>query len=96
IGKKDITDNFSLSMHFFNKNISYVAVDMDKMLSERPEKIALLLEDIAAYLKSGELNSLPVTVYTPNKIAEAFKLIDEGKHIGKIIIDFKDQAVDVH
>ncbi|SEO94974.1 Acyl transferase domain-containing protein [Flavobacterium sp. CF108] len=95
IGKKDIIDNFSLSMHFFNKNISYIAVDMDRMISERPEKISMLLNDVSAYIKSGELKTLPVKVFTPKTISDGFQLIDEGNHIGKVVINFKDQFIDV-
>lgn len=94
IGKKDIIDNSSLSMHFFNKNISYISVDIDRMLKERPEKIAALLDDLSAYIKADQLQSLPVKMFTPKEINEAFRLVDAGKHIGKIIINFKDQLIE--
>ncbi|WP_103071996.1 type I polyketide synthase [Aquimarina sediminis] len=95
IGKKDIIDNASLPMKFFNKNLSYISIDMDRMLRERQEKISSLLDELSAYLASGDLQSLPVKVFTPDQISEAFKLVDESKHIGKVIIDFKDQLIEV-
>lgn len=95
IGKRDIIDNASIPMRFFNKNISYISIDIDRMLKEKQDEISILLNDISSYIKSGQLKPLPVKVFTPNKISEAFKLLDSEKHIGKIIIDFKDQLIDV-
>lgn len=95
IGKKDIIDNASLPMNFFNKNLAYISIDIDRMLRERKRTIEDLLNRLSTYLQSEMLPSLPVKVFTPNEISEAFKQIDESIHIGKIIIDFNEQYVDV-
>lgn len=95
IGKADIIDNAPLPMKFFNKNLAYISIDMDRMLRERKDKIEELLQTVCAYIASGQLASLPVHVFTPQKIGEAFQVVNEHKHIGKVIIDFNDQYVEV-
>lgn len=95
IGKKDIIENAPLPMKFFNRNLAYISIDMDRMLQERKDKIEEILNTVCNYIKSKKLVSLPVKVFTPKQIGEAFQLVDESKHIGKVIIDFKDQLVEV-
>ena len=95
IGKKDIIDNAPLPMKFFNKNLAYISIDMDRMLRERKDKIEQILNTVCSYIRTEALGSLPTKIFTPKNIGAAFKLVDESKHIGKVIIDFKDQEVEV-
>ncbi|MCK8524321.1 type I polyketide synthase [Aquimarina sp. D1M17] len=95
IGKKDILDNAALPMSLFNKNISFSAIDVDRMTKEKPEEVSSILEDIASFIDVNEIESLPVKVFSPNTISEAFSLIDEGKNIGKVIISFTNEQVEI-
>jgi len=95
IGKKDIIDNAPLPMMFFNKNLAYISIDLDRMLLERKDKIEEILNKVCDYVRSEQLTSLPIKIFKPKNITEAFKLVDQSKHIGKVIIDFKDQYVEV-
>ena len=95
IGKKDIIDNAPLPMMFFNRNLAYISIDLDRMLRERKDKIEEVLNKVCDYVRLEKLTSLPIKIFKPKEIVEAFKLVDESKHIGKVIIDFKDQYVDV-
>lgn len=95
IGKKDIVDNASLPMRFFNKNLSYISIDLDRMLRERQDKMNSLLGDVCDYIQKGQLQPLPVKIFTAAELSDAFRLVEESKHIGKVIIDFKGQVVEV-
>jgi len=95
ISKKDIISNTSIDMKFFNHNLSYIAVDIDKMLIEKKEKIANLMKDLLNYLETGVLSSLPVTVFSVNNIYEAFNQIKYNKPLGNVVIDFSNQPVQV-
>ena len=53
IGKTDIYQNRKLDLHPFQRAISYFAIDLDRMIRERPEEIHELLVEIAAWLKPG-------------------------------------------
>lgn len=95
IGNKDIIDNASLGMRHFHKNISYVAINLDKMTRDKPRIISRLLHDLAGEGFKGRLTSLPTQVFSPQDIKEAFNAIDEGSHTGEILIDFKDQSIEI-
>ncbi|AXG72410.1 phthiocerol synthesis polyketide synthase type I PpsC [Kordia sp. SMS9] len=95
ISKKDIISNASIDMTFFNHNLSYIAVDMDRMLMEKKEKIAGLLEDLTQYIASGVLASLPAYIFSVDKLYEAFHQIKDNKPPGNVVIDFSNQPVEV-
>lgn len=95
ISKKDTAGNSSLDKALFNHNLSHIAVDIDRMLIEKQETIAYLLNDLADYIESGCLPPLPVQVFPGNKISEAIQLIDENKVFNNVVIDFSNRAVEI-
>jgi NADPH:quinone reductase-like Zn-dependent oxidoreductase/acyl carrier protein len=95
IGIKDIIDDSSLPMAFFNKNISYISVDLDRMIKEKQKTISKLLDDLSRYIENDQLKPLSIKVFNPAQISEAFKLVEDGLQIGKVIVDFKNQSIDI-
>lgn len=95
ISKKDILGNASMDMTFFNHNLSYITVDIDRMLIEKKEKIADLLQDLGNYLETGQLASLPTYIFSVDHLFEAFNLIKDNKQLGNVVIDFSNQPVTV-
>ncbi|CAM1356215.1 SDR family NAD(P)-dependent oxidoreductase [Tenacibaculum halocynthiae] len=95
IGKKDIIDNTLLSMSFFNKNISYISVDIDQVLKDKQEVISILFKDLLRNLESGVLQPIPNKVFTPKEISKAFELVESTTNIGNVIINFKNQFIEI-
>ena len=95
IGKMSAINDMSLSMKIFNKNLSFISVDIDQLTKERPKEISRLLKDIKNYIDVGQLAPLPTKVFSPKEISEAFSFIEDGQYIGKSVIDFKDQSIEV-
>nr|WP_315033459.1 SDR family NAD(P)-dependent oxidoreductase [uncultured Chryseobacterium sp.] len=95
ISKKDILGNASMDMKFFNHNLSYIAVNIDRMLIEKKGKIADLLQDLGNYLETGQLASLPTYIFSVDHMFEAFNLIKDNKQLGNVVIDFSNQPVTV-
>lgn len=96
IGKRDIADNVGLPMRTFQRNTSFIGVDVDRMLLERP---GLLLEiwsgEIAPLFESGDLRPLPQRVFPAANVKDAFRAMQEGRHIGRMVVSFADQTVPV-
>ncbi len=92
IGKRDILENSSLPMLPFNRNLSLSAIDLDRMMAERPALIHKTLEHVWDHLCSGVFGPLPVKLFPAGKISEAFRYMAESKHVGKIVIDMEDTA----
>ena len=86
IGKTDIYQNRKLDLHPFQRAISYFAIDLDRMIRERPEEIHELLVEIAAWFEAGELKPLPLRVFPVQQAREAFRHMAQAKHIGKIVL----------
>ncbi|MCS3796554.1 SDR family NAD(P)-dependent oxidoreductase [Niastella sp. OAS944] len=95
IGKKDIADNAPLPMQCFNRNLSFSAVDIDRMIGERPRQIAAYLKEITACFEKNIFQPLPVKVFDADCISDAFETINNNAYIGKLVVDFEDQEIEV-
>ncbi len=96
IGKRDILDDRSLPMKYFDRNVTFSSVDLDKMLIHDPERTRQLLMEAGSQINKGDLNlePIPVEVFNAGEVKKAFKFMRSAKQIGKIVLDFHDQVVD--
>ncbi|MGZ9224709.1 MAG: SDR family NAD(P)-dependent oxidoreductase, partial [Anaerolineales bacterium] len=90
IGKRDIYQNSRVGLLPFHKNLSYFAIDLDKMIRERPDTVGQLLDDIFNLVEKGELSPLPIQRFPISKVADAFRTMAQARHIGKITISLED------
>ena len=95
IGKKDIAENNPLPMRPFNENVSFFAVDIDRILADRPRVIQDLFQEIKRGFAKGYYHSIPVKVFSSSEIGKAFQYMATSRHIGKIVVRIKDQLVPI-
>lgn len=95
IGKKDIADNSNLPMEVFNRNITFAAVDINRVLLDRKELVQKLSKDIYTGFEQGYFQALPTRVFPAAKAIDAFRLIAQAKHTGKIVLELHNQEVEV-
>ena len=95
IGKTEIYQNRMLGLSPFRNNLSYFAVDMDRLFRERPAVIRQLLAEICEQIASGDYSSLPVTEFSMPHVQDAFRYMMQRKNIGKIVVAMKTDAEDV-
>ena len=93
IGKRDIEDNAPLFMRRFDENRSFAAVDIDRMVRERPAMFQRILSDVERLFADGRIGPLPVQAFPASQVVDAFRLMSRARHIGKVVIDFRDQRV---
>src|SRR5262249_42315728 len=86
IGKRDIYQNSRLGLLPFRKNLSFIAIDLDRGLRERPHRIAALFRDIAREVERRALAPLPHRVFPISNVAGAFRHMAQGKHLGKVVL----------
>jgi NADPH:quinone reductase-like Zn-dependent oxidoreductase/acyl carrier protein len=91
IGKRDIYQNTHLGLEPFQKNLSYFAIDLDRMARERPGLLGDLFAEVADLLQQGAIRPLPMTVFPVEKTADAFHYMAQARHTGKIVIRLTDQ-----
>jgi len=96
IGKRDISANSKLAMRAFDHNLTFAAVDLDRVLVDRPQLIVPLMEEIYTLFQQGILRALPVTTFPAAQIADAFRHMAQARHMGKVVVQMADSAVPVH
>ncbi|KAF8241412.1 hypothetical protein K440DRAFT_656775 [Wilcoxina mikolae CBS 423.85] len=88
ISKRDIHDSARLPMHPFTKNTVFASIDLTFMSDVGPHILSELMQgviDLAAERKIGAPQ--PLQVYPYFKIEEAFRFMQSGKHLGKIVLE---------
>ena len=86
IGKKDIYEDRRIGLFPFHKNLSYFAIDLAWMAEARPEIIGKTLREVLENFQNRSLNAIPVNAFPLSRVVEAFHLMAQGKHIGRIVV----------
>ncbi|PGH00300.1 hypothetical protein AJ80_09194 [Polytolypa hystricis UAMH7299] len=93
IGKRDFLGHGMLNMDVFQSNRSFVGVDLAGFIDERPEACRRLLEQCMEYYVQGKIDPIsPITVFDAAHISDAFRYMQKGQHIGKIVVNFPDES----
>jgi D-arabinose 1-dehydrogenase-like Zn-dependent alcohol dehydrogenase/acyl carrier protein len=87
LGLRDILANNSLALSIFAQGGSFHAVQA----SANHPAYEQAWSELLGLLEEEALTALPTRVYPASQIAEAFQLMAQGRHIGKIVI-----AMDAH
>src|SRR5438552_6764919 len=86
IGKRDIYQNSKLGLRPFKNNLSYFAIDLAKMMHDRPDLIHEMLAQIVQLFDLLYLHPLPYKAYPLGNVTDAFRDMAQAKHIGKIVV----------
>ena len=87
IGKRDILANTRLDMEMFNRNIMFASVDLTIVFEKDPDLAQQMLKEVFRLLRASAIKPVePLTVFPLSEIENAFRLIQSGKHLGKVIL----------
>lgn len=87
VGKTDIYQRNQLDMEPFDRNVSFIAVDLTVLARRRPAQLQSVLERVFEHVREGQLEPLPVTPMPIGNIEQAFRSIQARKHTGKIVLE---------
>ena len=93
IGKRDIYQNTRIPLWPLRRNASFHVVAMDAVFSGDEELARQLLEEIAEMIEQGALSPLPFRSFPACRIDAAFRLMAQGKHLGKVVVAFPESFV---
>ncbi|OLN97702.1 Lovastatin diketide synthase LovF 18 [Colletotrichum chlorophyti] len=86
IGLRDITNNSPLDMRPFVKNATFAFCDI---LNYPVEDLGAVLGEVYRLVEQGHLSpAYPLKAYRPGQVEEVFRVMQQGKHIGKAVITF--------
>jgi phthiocerol/phenolphthiocerol synthesis type-I polyketide synthase C len=95
IGKKDIYQNRLVGLQPFQRNLSYMAIDLAKMLAEREQLCGRLLRTVLQRVAQGLLTPLPYRCFPLEQGVEAFHMMAGARHIGKLLLKVSEEPVEV-
>ncbi len=92
IGKIDIYQNRMIGLLPFQDNLSYFAIDLDRMLRQRPEEIRRLFAELMQHFESGAYRPLMFTRFETEATVDAFRYMSQRKNIGKVVVAVETQG----
>lgn len=92
IGKIDIYGDRKIGLLPFQDNLSYFAIDLDRLLRERPEQVRRLFDEVIARFAEGVYQPLPLTRFAAAETPDAFRYMSQRKNIGKVVVSMKAAA----
>ncbi|HEX4700889.1 MAG TPA: SDR family NAD(P)-dependent oxidoreductase, partial [Pseudonocardiaceae bacterium] len=81
MGKTDIRDPEQVAAD--HPGVDYRAFDL---INAGPDRIRELLTEVLALFAQGVLRPLPVTAWDVHRAPEAFKHLQQAKHVGKVVL----------
>lgn len=92
IGKIDIYQNRKIGLLPFQDNLSYHAIDLDRMLRHRPAYIRGLYEEVMPHFESGVYKPELFTRFELDQTVDAFRYMSQRKNIGKVVVHIGDET----
>ncbi|MGY2051738.1 SDR family NAD(P)-dependent oxidoreductase [Methylobacterium sp. JK268] len=86
LGKRDYVANTHIGLRPFRRNLSYFGVDLDQLLQFQPEEGQRLFREVMALFADGTLKPLPFQPFAADEVSDAFRLMQQSGHVGKIVI----------
>ncbi|KAF2753079.1 putative polyketide synthase [Pseudovirgaria hyperparasitica] len=94
LGKRDIQSNKRLEMQPFGTAVSFVAFDLIHLSDYRPAVVSRMLNHILQLLGEGLITTIsPIKVSPISDIVRAFRTMQAGKHVGKIVLRVGEEDV---
>ncbi|KAM0223013.1 hypothetical protein ACHAQD_003744 [Fusarium lateritium] len=93
LGKRDLAGFGKLDMSRFLDNRSYCGIDVMYLITEQPLDVKDILERTLEFWKQGKLRALePVMTFPAAEIKHAFRHLQGGNHIGKVVLNLPDDV----
>src|SRR5262249_48908489 len=91
IGKTDIYQNKPLGLLPFRNNLSYFAIDLERLCRDRSDLIRSLLLELMGLFNAGRLHPLPLLAFPIEHAPDAFQYMARRKNVGKIVLRVDDR-----
>ncbi len=85
LGKRDYISNTHIGLRPFRKNLTYYSVDVDQLVG-RGGLARQVLDEVMGRLRDGDLAPLLHTVFDATAVTDAFALMQQSAHVGKIVV----------
>ncbi|EEU43720.1 uncharacterized protein NECHADRAFT_106259 [Fusarium vanettenii 77-13-4] len=90
LGKRDMYDNTDLDMLPFATNITFSGVDLLMINNDYPLRFQQIMRNVVSLMNKGVAQPLPLTRFSLENITAAFRTMQSGKHMGKLVINCEE------
>jgi phthiocerol/phenolphthiocerol synthesis type-I polyketide synthase C len=88
LGKRDFYENTRIGLRPFRNNVSYFGIDADQLMKVRPDLTTRLFGEVMQLFADGTLHPLPYRAFPAGRVEEAFRHMQQARHIGKILVTY--------
>ncbi len=88
IGKRDIYQNARIPLWPLRRNASFHVVAMDSVFRGDEPLASQLLAEVTELVEARVFSPLPFRSFPACRIDAAFRLMAQGKHVGKVVVAF--------
>ncbi|AOY83395.1 type I polyketide synthase [Moorena producens JHB] len=67
-------------------DVDYFPFDIGEVMTQQPNLIAKISEELTQQWNQGKLQALPYKVFPSTEVAAAFRYMQQAKHIGKVVV----------
>ena len=95
LGKAEINANASLPLSPFSQNVTFCSVDLGVLMDKAKPVMAATLKAVMTLLEEPARisNPQPLHVLKISELERAFRLMQSGKHIGKIVVEMDEDSI---
>jgi NADPH:quinone reductase-like Zn-dependent oxidoreductase/acyl carrier protein/NADP-dependent 3-hydroxy acid dehydrogenase YdfG len=90
LSRRDILENAPVGLAAFERNLTFSAIDVAHMIREVPERAGRILGEVLRLVDAGVLRPLPYRELPATRAADAFLLMVQARHVGKVLIAFPE------
>uniref|UniRef100_A0A1A8NNF5 Fatty acid synthase n=2 Tax=Nothobranchius TaxID=28779 RepID=A0A1A8NNF5_9TELE len=91
IGKYDLSNNSSLGMAFFLKNVAFHGILLDALFEEGNVEWDEVSQCLHEGIVTGVVQPLQTTVFQREEVEHAFRYMAQGKHVGKVLLQIRSE-----
>lgn len=93
VGKRDIEINTKLDMAPFKRNVAFASVDLMLIFRHGLSMGARAFADVMEHLREEKVRPVtPLAMYPISEIESAYRLMQAGKHLGKVTLTHNPDA----
>lgn len=94
IGLRDIVDNTRLEMAPFRQGATFSFFDLKAIWEDQQELMAEIVRGTTPFLTEGIIKpATPLLTYPISEMEKALRLMQSGRHMGKIVLQWKPEHV---
>jgi phthiocerol/phenolphthiocerol synthesis type-I polyketide synthase C len=86
LGKRDYVTNTHIGLRPFRRNLSYFGIDVDQVIGAHGSEARKIFAKIIQLFNQGKFAPLPYSVFDADHVDQAFHLMQQSSHVGKILV----------